>query len=87
MEQYKKLLQSIDIISQLDSMDFVMLAGPDGRAQPQVERLTEKAALVSFDTGGGDLVKGWLPLSQLRCDKDGNLYLIEWLFRQRAANV
>jgi len=86
MELYQKLLQNINLLSQLDSDDFVMLAGSDGNIQPQVYRLTGKAAQISFDTGGGSFIRDWLPFSQLRCDPDGTLYLAEWLFRQMAAN-
>lgn len=86
MELYKKLLQNIDLLSQLDSAEFVMLAGPVGKLQPRIDRLTDKAALACFDTGGGSLVHDWLPFSQLRCDPDGTLYLAEWLFRQKVAN-
>ena len=86
MEQYKELLKKIDLLSQLDSAEFVMLAGPIDKMQPRVDRLSRRAALVCFDTGGGSLIHDWLPFSQLRCDPDGTLYLAEWLFRQKVAN-
>lgn len=86
MEQFEKLLQSIDIINRLDLVDYVMLAGPEGHAHPRVDAMRKKAALVAFDSGGGSVITDWLPFSQLRYDRDKNLYLIEWVFRRAMAN-
>ena len=65
LEGALKIPDDIDIISELDKGDFVMLENPN----------------LQFAKGKALLIDGhWVPKSQVRCDFDGNLYVADWLY-------
>lgn len=78
MSKYQDLLGCVDVISEMDKPEYTVLPGWCDLPRPCVDQISDKAALVTCDAIPG----AWLPLSLLRCDTEGNLYLITWKYKQ-----
>ncbi len=78
--KYQELLGCVDVIKDMDIGDYTILPGWEDLPRPLVNQLKPKAAEVACDTIPG----AWLPLSLLRCDTEGNLYLVTWKYEELA---
>lgn len=66
-KELHKLLGSIEVLDDYTKDGYTQLNSVEIEAQ------TKKAVLIEGL---------WFPLSQLRCDVDGNVYLASWLYRK-----
>lgn len=75
-----RLVNVLDPMMGNDSDDYVELSGHDGKQQPAIRVLTSKAAKISSP----DIELEFYPLSQLRTDLVGNIFMKTWLYRKNA---
>lgn len=81
MSNYQDLLGCLDVIPEMDIEKYTVLPGWRDLPRPAVDQIGPKAALVTCDTIPGT----WIPLSLMRCDTDGNLYLQNWKHEELAS--
>ena len=62
--QKEKLLDALAVYSDFDKEDYKRIR------YTTIEALTQKATLID---------EQWIPLSQMKCDVDGNLYVTNWM--------
>lgn len=67
MDNNKKLLDVLNVYSDYDKETHSKLKFSI------VDAVTKKAALIDGE---------WVPLSQMKCDVDGNLYVANWLWEK-----
>ncbi len=68
-----KLLQNLDVLSDFDRETYDSL---------EYETI-EKVSRIGSSCGAALIDGNWLPKSQLRCDRRGNLYIAKWLKTKR----
>ncbi len=78
-DDYDKMLGEITMLNDMDAGDYTRLVT---QARPVVKQLTERAVLLSCEVFDDE----WLPLSQMRVNSLGHLYLATWLYEKKVGN-